>query len=56
MLKITKTERDKLLKTGCVYGKDIHKTYSHYSNYYLTESKKNLEKVNKIRGLIPGGN
>ncbi len=51
MLKITKTERDKLVKLGCVYGQDIHKTYSHYSNYYLTESARNLKLVNQIRGI-----
>lgn len=56
MIKISKIERDKLIKLGCKYGKDIHKTYSHYSNYYLTESNNNLEKIDRIRGLIPGGN
>lgn len=51
MLKITKTERDKLVELGCTYGHDIHKTYSHYSNYYLTESAKNLNLINQIRGI-----
>lgn len=52
MVEITKAEKEKLLEMGCKWHEDIHKTYSGYSTYYLTESKWNMAKLNKIRRKV----
>lgn len=49
MIKISKEEKEILLEQGCKWHSDIHKTYSGHPTYYLTESPKNLAKINKIR-------
>jgi len=47
--KISKDEKEKLLRMGCGWHKDIHKTYTSHPSYYLTESKKNMQLLSKIR-------
>jgi len=49
LVKISKQEKEKLLEMGCRWHKDLHKTYSHHPSYFLTESPKNMAKLNKIR-------
>lgn len=46
MLKITRDERDYLEKEcGCIFGKDLHRTYSSHPTYYVTENRKILKKL-----------
>ena len=52
ILVITKQEKDKLLQMGVKYGENgiVHTTSKHSGKtYFLTESKKNIEKLNTIR-------
>ena len=49
MVVITKKERDYLESQGRVFGKDIHKTRTRYKKYFLTESNKNMELLNRFR-------
>ena len=51
MIVISKDEKDELLKRGCVWHKDIHKTHSRWNKYFLVESKKNIDKLGKLRGM-----
>lgn len=46
MLKITRDERDYLEKEcGCIFGKDLHRTYSSHPTYYVTENRKILKEL-----------
>lgn len=50
MIKISKKERDELIKLGVVTGENgISRTHSHNISYYLCESKFNLRLLNQIR-------
>lgn len=49
LIKISKDEKELLLKEGCKWHSDIHKTYSGHPTYYLTESPNNLKKLEEIR-------
>lgn len=49
--KITKDEKDKLIELGCKWHKDIHKTYTNHPTYFLTESKRNMQLLDKIRNV-----
>ncbi len=49
LIKISKREKEVLLTKGCVFHKDIHKTYTRYPHYYLTESARNLKLIYQIR-------
>lgn len=50
LLKITRDERDYLEKEcGCVFGRDLHKTYSSHPHYYVTENRKILRKLYQYR-------
>lgn len=40
MISITKQQRDYLEKNGCLWGDDLHRTYSKNKSYYATENKK----------------
>ena len=40
VIRITKLEKDYLVKHGAMYGKDLHTTYVGHT--YVTESKRNL--------------
>lgn len=51
MIKISRTERFQLEeKYGFKVGREIHRTYSKPKHYYLIESGKCLNAINKIRG------
>ena len=56
LIRITKREKDILIKNGCkpydpLQGfRDICITYGHHKGYYLRESKKNMEMLKNIRG------
>lgn len=49
LVQITKLERKELLKKGCRIADDIHKTYTRYPHYFLTESARNLKYLAEIR-------
>lgn len=52
ILTITKQEKDKLLSMGVKYGENgiVHTTSKHSGKtYFVTESRKNMEKLNTIR-------
>ena len=49
MIVITKKEKDYLESQGCVFGHDIHKTRTRYKKYFLTETNKNIELLNRFR-------
>lgn len=52
ILAITKQEKDKLLSMGVKYGENgiVHTTSKHSSKtYFVTENRKNMEKLNTIR-------
>ena len=40
MISITKKQRDYLEANGCVFGEDLHRTYSKNKSYYATENRK----------------
>lgn len=49
MIKISKSECEYLLETGAKWGDDLHHTYTKHKTYYMTESKRNMNKLNKYR-------
>ena len=50
MIKITKQEAKKLYELGVQYGENgISHTHNHKRHYFLCESKKNLNILNKLR-------
>jgi len=49
MIRISKDEKNALLKQGCKYHNDIFKTHTKHPTYYLKESEKNLNKLAKLR-------
>ena len=50
IVKISKAERDKLVSMGVPVGSNgISKTHSHFTSWYLCESRWNMQKLNKIR-------
>ena len=50
MVRVTKDEKNKLIKKGLKYHRDILKTYNHNSHYYMRECDKNFELLRGIRG------
>ena len=40
MISITKHQRDYLEANGCIWGDDLHRTYSSRKHYYATENNK----------------
>lgn len=50
MLRISKWERNELVKAGLIPGEDIIRP-KNGKNYYLVERKKNLEARNKVYGI-----
>lgn len=49
MILISKAERKALEEKGCVFNKDIFRTYSKNSKLYLVESPRNLRLLDKCR-------
>ena len=50
MIKISKFEAKELNKMGVRYGENgISHTHGHNKNYFLTESKKNISLLDKLR-------
>lgn len=52
MVRITKEEKNKLLKKGLVYHEDIMKTYNHDPHYYMRECDENLKFLKEIQGEL----
>lgn len=52
MVKINKAERDFLESKGFKMGEHIHHTYSHNKHYYVTESYKVMNALNKYRQSV----
>lgn len=50
MVRITKSERNKLIAKGLVCQDDISRTYNHDPHYYLRECDENLKMLNELRG------
>ena len=49
MIEITKAERKALEEKGCVFHKDIFRSYSKHPKMYLVESQRNLKLLSKCR-------
>lgn len=51
MIKISKNEKEYLVKNGCKWKEDVHRTYSNGSSktYYATESRNVLKMLDKYR-------
>ena len=49
MIKINKNERDYLMSKGFKFGNDIHRTYTHHKQYFVTEKPKLLNVLENYR-------
>lgn len=49
MIKITRNQRDYLEQNGCVFGRDLHRTYSKNKRYYATENNRVMTLFEKYK-------
>lgn len=49
MIKISKNQRNYLEQNGCIFGRDLHRTYSKNKTYYATENNKVMTLLEKYK-------
>lgn len=49
MIKISKNQRDYLEQNGCIFGRDLHRTYSKKKKYYATENNRVMTLLEKYK-------
>ena len=49
MIKITKNQRDYLEGNGCIFGRDLHRTFGKHKTYYATENNRVMTLLEKYK-------
>lgn len=52
MVKITKAQRDYLEENGCIFGRDLHRTYGKHKTYYCTENKRSMYLLEEYEKMV----
>lgn len=56
MIKITKGQRDYLENNGCIFQRDLHRTFGKHKHYYATENSKVMTLLEKYEEEVRKNN